>query len=539
MAYQVLRCPYCGAGEIQNNGEKYHCPYCNCDFTDDSADRAYKKIYAGLDSQMRGVVDDAMFRKHEEDYYNLRSLLWEKVHANYIDSEAIVSVCRDIKKLAPQDFLACFFEVANAGTPDEVEQFLNKISPQENELFMDLVLDFMLKSLTSKYIMPTAYLIERAYKNSDLKKYEEYTTRLEQEAVKVEAGVYSTLAPRDVFIAYSSRDIDKVIELMNLLESNGLSCFVAMRNLQHGRDAVANYSAALRAAIDNSKYLVFVSSKHSRSFSCDALTEELKYIREKELSDAPAAYKRDYAKLPYQYKKLRVEYRLDNTASPTDRFVGEFFAGLDYCETPEKVLARLTDYELVGMDAEPLVEDIEFGMEIAPAIPKEETVKTFQKRVEERETTAQKAATQPVPAPSKPTVDTKNFKSPKTEKGSWTFFLFFVLAIALGAVEMSYVTKNMGGWGIFFLGILTPFAVMLIPILGYRKPLTRYKREERKVITDNACGFTLFAFIVAAIVDCFFIHSTRSIILKILISIGINIIPYIIVIGIIASMDHD
>jgi hypothetical protein len=59
------------------------------------------------------------------------------------------------------------------------------------------------------------------------------------------------------------------------------------------------------------------------------------------------------------------------------------------------------------------------------------------------------------------------------------------------------------------------------------------------VITDNACGFALLALIVAVIVDCFFIHSTGSVILKILISLGINVIPYFILLGIIASMDHD
>ena len=60
--------------------------------------------------------------------------------------------------------------------------------------------------------MPTSFLIERAYKSTNLVKFEEYVTRLETEAAKVDSGIYSTLNPRDVFIAYSSRDMDKVIE---------------------------------------------------------------------------------------------------------------------------------------------------------------------------------------------------------------------------------------------------------------------------------------------------------------------------------------
>ena len=137
MAYKVLHCPYCGAGEVEQNGGQYQCRYCNCVFTDDSAEQAYKKICAGLNEQMRGALDEALLREYTEKYYNLRALLWEKVNAKYIDSDAVVSICREIKKLDPQDFLACFFEVANTGTPDEVERFLNNISVKDKELFID------------------------------------------------------------------------------------------------------------------------------------------------------------------------------------------------------------------------------------------------------------------------------------------------------------------------------------------------------------------------------------------------------------------
>ena len=351
MELEYLNCPICGANHLEKDASDdslWRCVYCGARFAMNTAKNEYAKLKSTIQADIGSMIDEAMLRAKEEKYYNLRSHLWEKVHAQYTDSAAIVSICRDIKKINPHDFLASFFEVANAGTPEEVAAFLNGISADENAVFMDLVVDFMIRSLNSKHILPVAHLIERAYKNQDLKKFEEYTTRLEQEAQKVDAGVYSTLIPRDVFIAYSSKDMDAVTELVELLESNGLSCFVAMRNLQHGRNAVANYSAALKSAIDNSKMIVFVSSKNSRNFSCDALTEELQYIRESEIKSAPAEFKNDYARLPYKYKKMRIEYRLDNTPSAVDRFVGDFFADLDYCETAEKVLARVADLKLYG-----------------------------------------------------------------------------------------------------------------------------------------------------------------------------------------------
>ena len=353
MGFEIIRCPYCGnEGKLEKREDSWFCAHCGNSCTDDGAERAYERIRANIGAQMAGVIDDALMKQREEQYYNLRSLLWEKAHAKYTDSSAIITICRDIKKLEPHDFLATFFEVANSGTPEDVSSFIHNISIRDNGMFADTIIDFTLKSLTSELIMPLSYFIERAYKGADMQKFEEYVTKLEAEAQKVDSGIYSTMAPRDVFIAYSSKDMEKVIELMNLLESNGLSCFVALRNLQHGRGAVANYRSALRQAIDNCKMLVFVSSKNSRNFSCDALKEELGYIRENELRTAPPQFKNDYVNLPNKYKKMRVEYRLDDTPSPVDRFVREFFSGLDYCESADKVLARIADYIFYGNDAD-------------------------------------------------------------------------------------------------------------------------------------------------------------------------------------------
>ena len=192
MEFKILRCPYCGnEGHLEHKGEIWYCAYCNNSCTDNSAERAFiklgEKLEANLTSQIQGIVDAAFMKKREEEYFNLRSLLWEKTHAKYIDSSAIISVCRDIKKLEPHDFLANFYETANSATPAEVSEFLHGIDVFENEMFIDLVLDFMIDSLTGEYIMPVGYLIERAYKGQDLEKFEKYVTRLEAEAEKVDA----------------------------------------------------------------------------------------------------------------------------------------------------------------------------------------------------------------------------------------------------------------------------------------------------------------------------------------------------------------
>ena len=161
----------------------------------------------------------------------------------------------------------------------------------------------------------------------------------------MDKGVYETSLPRDVFIAYASEDIQTVLDLASDLEENGFSCFVALRNLQHGRGAADNYEKEIYTAIDNCKMIVFVSSKHSRAIKRDALRLELPYIKKKDLENAPSGLKLNYQSLPQEYKKPRIEYRLDNERTmAADIVLKEFFAGLDYCETSEKVLERVVKY---------------------------------------------------------------------------------------------------------------------------------------------------------------------------------------------------
>ncbi|MBE7078014.1 MAG: TIR domain-containing protein [Clostridiales bacterium] len=345
MAYQVLQCPSCGAGEIKQNGDKYHCPYCNCDFTDDSAQRAYQKLVENINQQFGGAIDECLRKEKEERFYALRTNLWEKVNAQYVDSRAIVDICRDIKKIAPYDFVANFYETANGASVREFAKFLHNINVEEQSLYIERCLEFALRSLSPELVAPVNYLIERAYKNTDLHKYEEYIDRLEEEASKVDKGVYETSLPRDVFIAYASEDIQTVLDLASDLEENGFSCFVALRNLQHGRGAADNYEKEIYTAIDNCKMIVFVSSKHSRAIKRDALRLELPYIKKKDLENAPSGLKLNYQSLPQEYKKPRIEYRLDNERTmAADIVLKEFFAGLDYCETSEKVLERVVKY---------------------------------------------------------------------------------------------------------------------------------------------------------------------------------------------------
>lgn len=344
---QGLECKMCG-GKLAHIDDVWVCDYCGATFEPERVDNAGEEL--------RRVLDDIA----EEKVANLRRRLWDKMNEKYTDSVEIVRVAKEIRATLPDDFFASFCEVTNSGNAAEVNAFIDNIDEREQREFLEVIIKFMLKSLKAEYLLSLNNLIERAYKGIDLNKYEIVTNALAEEAKKVDSGVYELNMPRDCFLAYSSKDMNVVSELVAALEDQGISCFVAMRNLQHGRGAVQNYQHALETAMDNCKVVVFVSGKNSRNLSCDAIRHELPYIKRRDCERVPAQYgNMPYDKIPSMYKKPRVEYRISvgegNTAA--DKIVKDFFAGQEYCYSIDDVIQRVAEY-LVGTSSVLNVRDI-------------------------------------------------------------------------------------------------------------------------------------------------------------------------------------
>lgn len=342
MAHEKFCCEKCG-GNLELNGSIYVCSYCGSEFADIIVEKAYKKLELSLREKFGDLVQEELIKREQEKFRPLLGQLWDKLQEKFTDSKAILSICSKIKDIYPDNFIANFCEVANGGSVSQINDFLNNIDVKENSIFIEDIVKFMAKSLETGNVASLNYLIERAFKQTDLVKFEEYSTVIENEANKLDEGIYNTNLPRDVFVAYSSKDIDKVLELVENIEAQGLTCFIAMRNLRHGRGAKANYLTELQTAMKNCRNLIFVSSKNSRALNCDALKIELPFIKELDIANIPVGYKNNYADPKVLgYKKPRIEYRLDNEKTPfADIFLKEFFAGLEYAKSLDDTLERL------------------------------------------------------------------------------------------------------------------------------------------------------------------------------------------------------
>lgn len=252
----ALICTHCGE-PLFRDGDQYVCKTCGCHFEADHQEE--------LDARIRALFSEEKMEK----LANARRLLYQATHAKNPSQDAVISSARLLLSLHQDEPLAEIYLHSHDEDPYELVRVLSHASLdsfQAKEAY-----SWLLPSLSLRTIGPLKDFVSRHFSN------EERTVRLnqiEEEAAKLEDGLYEANLPRDVFLAYSSSDMAKVIETMDLLEENGLVVFAAFRNVRHGKGAQENYLSTIKEAMEACKCFMFLSSTASRQMSCDAMRED-------------------------------------------------------------------------------------------------------------------------------------------------------------------------------------------------------------------------------------------------------------------------
>lgn len=327
-------CKTCGATLVRRDEFTWECKYCKNTYED--------SLVVSETLAMRKVLDEEKLAR----VANLRQGLYKELTARIFDRDKITEYCTSLKKYLPNDFEASFFDTLANGTPEEISEALSDVDVREHAPYIDLIINATVRDIRDSYLLPLDGIIERAYKKSDMEKYKRFKTLVEDEMQKVDSGVYVPSIARDVFVAYSSADIKKVEELARVFDENGITYFIAAKNLRHGIHAKERYEPDLKTAMSKCKVFVFISSRSSRNGSCDAFTFELAYVRECDEKAYPGGFN-NYASIPDKYKKPRIEYRIEDSRHTTvvDEDVAEFFKGYEYCGTANEVVRRVISYK--------------------------------------------------------------------------------------------------------------------------------------------------------------------------------------------------
>ena len=332
MIYQNL-CPLCAAELQKVSDTKYACASCLNTYSSEKIEDYNDKLSKLFDSAKLELV------------VNAKQNLYSAISAEHISKTEVIRWCDEVKKYLPDDFQANFYYDFINAPKKEVAKNIRKIDEKEHFEALEPLIVFVSKSLEKSYVASIKDLIERAYKlgDRDLEKYVKYITLIENEAENVYNGVYDIKKRRKAFVAYSSIDSEKAIELVEELESQGITCFLSLRNLRHGVGSQENYDKFLKEAMDNCMSFVFVSSMNSRNFECDAYEIEMDYVMKKDIKNAPTQLQNFYREIPKEIKKPRVEYRIQESVGENyvDEFVDEFFDGYERVYTIKDVAQRL------------------------------------------------------------------------------------------------------------------------------------------------------------------------------------------------------
>ena len=314
-----LICPACGSSEIKVKGDgEYYCPSCGKSFRE-------KVVKESID-----IVEVLQKKFDEQDlkhYSNAKANLWSATHKEYLSNDEIKEWCNEVKKYSPKDFFANFYYTATFSDTDALCEYLLEYIKGKEYKFADEVIRYIIKTAESERVLqPLIAILDVAEIES--KEKDKLQNEINVLAEKLNEGIFITNAPRDVFIAHSSKDIAIVTEIIDYIELNGFTCFCAQRNLRHGKGAKENYEKELKTAMKNSGTVLFVSSKNSRRIDCDAFKIEIPFLKERLPEIGRIEYvvdKDDYNKTPLFIKNELKAY----------------FLGQEWCVDKEDLISRI------------------------------------------------------------------------------------------------------------------------------------------------------------------------------------------------------
>lgn len=305
-------CSNCGSNLVKQ-GDHYHCKFCDAVYPDDAEERA--------SATLKSVLGEAKI----EMLANARRMLYDATHVPNPSTKKVHDAAVRVLAIHPEDPLAQFYEAFADSDPSVVIAYLSHL--ESDEVVAGEIVRWSLAGLESREVGALKDYVERNVSEPAKTKY---LSQIEKEAERLETGLYNPSLPRDVFLCYSSADMPRVIEILDLLEQNDFTVFAAFRNLRHGKGAEENYLQSLKEAMASCSVVVYLSSKASRSPSCDAIKVEIPYIT-KTLPDMG-----------------RIEYILDDPvrypALPLPKaLLKRCFEGLEWCKDPEDLVTRVFD----------------------------------------------------------------------------------------------------------------------------------------------------------------------------------------------------
>ena len=124
---KAYTCEKCGSVLERKTDKEFACAYCGTTYQDETLEKAYEELRKNLRKTVRGEIDEAFVQEREMQLAKARQNLWEAIKEEHTDSKKILECVHDVKKLAPEDYAANFYELINEEKTKKVVKFIDKV----------------------------------------------------------------------------------------------------------------------------------------------------------------------------------------------------------------------------------------------------------------------------------------------------------------------------------------------------------------------------------------------------------------------------
>ena len=312
-----MKCKNCGGVDFVKFASHYECVCCGQKWVDESAPVTFKP--EGNETVENSNPNEALYRAliGYTDQVRLNEELVRSTVLDILKNDAEDRIAQCLlayldRDEYPENYKAAIENLSDVDMDEETERWICTFLVENSEYkYFDSIVDM----LFNKNIYP------------------DYSQLLVDAKNRLELANenYSNL-PRDVFVCYSSNDLEVVEKIVERLEADGSSCWYAERNMPQNSLLKTDYKNRIEEAISKCKVFLVVMSRNS------LLSEDVNW----EL-DAADDYGIDN----------RIEYRIEDVENTT-RFK-RFFDGIQWIDAVDEtqyhtLLSRV--YDMLHSDDE-------------------------------------------------------------------------------------------------------------------------------------------------------------------------------------------
>lgn len=284
-----MRCPNCGDTTFIKFRDHYECACCGeyIDNASFSAQEHGAQSDSNKQNKYQSVIDYIQMPRLNESIFG--SSLDELLIETPDDPIALCLKEYLFRKDYPDNFKHSIERLADCGFINSEDEWLFPFLISHSEYkYFDSIINVLLR----------CGILEK------------YRPLMDEAKIRIEAENenYSN-RPRDVFVCYSSNDINTVTGVVERLEADGNSCWYAARNMPHNSVAALDYKQCIEKAIENCSIFLVIMSKNS------VLSSDVQW---------------EIQKAAELGVKHRIEYRIDD--SENSMLFKDFFDGIQWID---------------------------------------------------------------------------------------------------------------------------------------------------------------------------------------------------------------